>query len=223
MKLIKQLKLLTLVLVTFCAFSRLSWSAPTDVPQEINFDKENEKSENSPNAQNEAWQKQQSINISNPPAEKIKISAADSGDYYSPSRRGLSPNLGVAYDVKEYGESNLPIYLFGIQYQWITLDRRNFEVQVELQSNGEGVLAAYKKSYLSNGRSRSFYRYGIGCWLVGAEQMATVIKYQNYNLRGTYGYEFLVAPPLSARFDFELVVGIRTVQALILGGYSWAW
>lgn len=151
-----------------------------------------------------------------PPAPLIKIE--QSPEYFYQYRKALTGRLGLGYDTK----SSATFSDIGASFLF-SHKLKSYEAAADLMSDGAGLIHAYRRFIYGSGRFRPYSKVGIGVRIVPADQLATVLRYEHYQLRGGGGAEWLVMNAISARLDGELAVSARGLQALVTLGAVFAW
>ncbi len=145
------------------------------------------------------------------------------GDYYYPYHKAISPRLGTIYDTQKYAQDGSFLYLIGFELLLQDADLRSYEVGADVISNGTGQVHLSRRWILSRSRFRPFYKGGMGFSVDPGDGISAFLKYQNFQGRGSIGFEQLVAPPMSIRVELEAIASISTQEAILSLGYSWAW
>ena len=207
---------LTLVLVGI--LPRLSLASPTEAPVEIV-----PMTQPTEDGGEQHADRLQSVDVAAPPAESQEVIRNRKLEYYFPFRQAMSPRAGAIYDLKRYAEDGQLLYLLGIQYLWHTQELKAFEAGADLISDGTGVAHFSRVRIYSRGRFRPYSKWGGGVRIIPKDGLITFLKTENLQGRAAIGFEHLLAPPMSLRFDAEATISLQTVQALVVMGYSWAW
>lgn len=146
-----------------------------------------------------------------------------SNEYFFPYRRSISPRVGSVFNTDEYADERRLLFLAGFQYLYQSKRLKNYEAGLDLISNGTGRAHFGRRWIHARTRFRPYSKAGAGFKLVPEDGLATVLKLENWNVRGAVGFERLLLAPLSLRCDLELVVGPSDLEMIAALGYSWAW
>jgi hypothetical protein len=162
-----------------------------------------------------------SIDIAPPPPAPEKI---NSDDFFYSYRRALIIRAGALYDTEaaQNGTSN-PLVDLGLGYLFPDEKWKSLEAGADLLSDGTGVLHLEKRFEFSRTRFRPYLKAGAGLRVDPSDQLATFLKYQNYQLRGAAGFDQLIQLPASLRIEIESTISTKTVQIGLSIGAVWAY
>jgi hypothetical protein len=145
-------------------------------------------------------------------------------EFFYKYRNELSPMMGIAYDTKAIDdERSGTLTVLSMRYHFATDTLAPFEIGAELLSNGSGAFAAQKRYNFSRTSLRPYTAIGAGIRIVPNDEIATLLKYEHYQLRASAGLEYLVYDPASFRIDVTGAITIKSVQVQALLGGVWAW
>ena len=192
------------------AYAAKSTSAPNlDDTQEATAPPENEKEIRS------------SIDIAAPPPPRPV--SAEEKEYFYRYRSALTFQTGLVYDTRAVNDGTSFLTRLGTQYDFTTEDRRKYEGGADLLSDGSGSLEGFQRFVFGQGRFRPYVKGGLGLRVVPADQLATFLKYENYQLRGAAGLEQLVKDPIGLRVELEAMLSSRSLGLSLLFGGVFAW
>ncbi|MEK7355200.1 MAG: hypothetical protein AAB250_02035 [Bdellovibrionota bacterium] len=130
--------------------------------------------------------------------------------------------MGLVYDTKAESDGTGLLSRVGIQFMFMTESRFNFEGGADLLSDGSGSLQISQRRIWGQSRFRPYIKAGAGVRIVPADQLATFLKHENYQIRGAIGFERLVKDPYGARLELEVMVSTRSQAASLLLGGVWS-
>jgi hypothetical protein len=162
----------------------------------------------------------ETIDITQPSGPPPKIERTV--EYFYRYRKAFTARLGAGYDSKAAADGKGNLYDAGISVL-LPYQLQSYEAGADLFSDGSGLLHAYQRFIHGTGRIRPYSKIGAGVRIVPEDQLATVLRYQHYQLRGGGGIEFMTKEPISARMDFEAALSARGAQALLTVGCVVAW
>lgn len=143
--------------------------------------------------------------------------------YYHRFRKSLTARVGSMYDTKATDEGQHVPYLMGVQYQFPARDLGTYEAGFDLLSGGTGQVQASKVIVFSRTKFRPYAKAGVGLRIEPDDQMASFVKFENYQGRAAIGFERLTLDAMSLRVELELSISLRSVQGTSSLGYVWAW
>jgi hypothetical protein len=163
------------------------------------------------------------MSIAIPPARKSELKSGEASEIFYPYQTSISPRLGWGSDSKLLSSYTF-FYFFGFNYALPNQNGRHWEVGFDVNNDGTGVLALGKKMVANyNSAIRPYFKYGAAVKMMPSEQLNTLLKYENYQLRASAGFEYFLTHPMSARVDFEAFAALKFVGFQAVMGYSWAW
>ena len=153
-----------------------------------------------------------------PPSEARKLG------YFYKYRRALSVFYSAGADSKQMADGgDLLVQRFSLDALFPTENLRYLEAAADLQSDGSGALGLSYRWIFSRTSFRPYTKIGAALRIEPADQLAALLRFTNYQLRGSLGFEETLRDPLSIRFDAELVGSLRAVEAFAGLGLVWAW
>ena len=167
----------------------------------------------------ESESKIQSLDIAPPPPA---VEADREPEFFYRYRHAISFHAGFAYDTKSAAEGKPILSRFGAQYLF-PVDLKSYEAGADLLSDGAGVIHASRRWIYTRTKLRPYSKAGVGLRIVPADQLATFLKYDNYQIRGAIGFEEIVNVPTSFRMELEAMASTRSAQVSLLFGGVWAW
>ena len=160
------------------------------------------------------------INIADPPP--APYIHPDRAEYFYRYRHALTFDTGLTYDTVDSSNAG-PLARFGTQFLFSTAERRKYEVGADLLSDGSGSISGARRFIYGEGRFRPYTKAGFAVRIVPADQLTTVLKYENYQIRGAVGFEQLTNGSMSFRLEFELMASSRSQAASLTVGTDYAW
>ncbi|MES2962455.1 MAG: hypothetical protein V4760_01100 [Bdellovibrionota bacterium] len=157
-----------------------------------------------------------SIDIAPQPA--IPLGLERRQEYFHKYRQALTAELGFVYDTKAASSGTDLLSRLGAQYMFTTEKRENYEAGAHLLSDGSGAIHFAQRKVYGQSRFRPFIKAGAGVRIVPADQLATFLKHENYQIRVAGGMEQLVKVPYGVRIETELMVSSRSQAAAVLLG-----
>lgn len=146
-------------------------------------------------------------------------------EYFYRYRRAITLRGGSLYDTKATDGEKLHS-LLGIQYLFATRDLKSYEAGADLLSDGTGIAHLARRFIYTRTRFRPYTKVGFGVRIEPADQLATLIRYENYQIRGAGGFEYLFTlakREINLRFEAEAAASFRSVQGSATLGGVWAW
>lgn len=141
-------------------------------------------------------------------------------EYFYPYRRAFTLRLGQIVSTPEVQKLTT---ISGIQLFYTTEELVSYEAGADLLTDGRGNIHVSRRFMHAQGKFRPYTKAGAGILVDPADGLALFVNFDNYRLLGAAGFELLVDRTQSARLDFEIGIGSRSVQAIASVGYVWAW
>jgi hypothetical protein len=164
----------------------------------------------------------QTLDIGQPPPPGPRAAFQDREDFFYRYRKAITVRGGFLAATKEVDMKNT-FTLLGIQYRFPNRNLTSFELGADLLLDGPGVLHVARRWEFSRTANRPYFKGGLGVQVVSEEQLVTFLKLSNYQLRGAAGFEHSVNETQSARFELELMITTKVVQAIASFGYVFGW
>lgn len=206
---------LTLVVATLTTFSfHLSAAVPTPSPDFTDTET------TAPSQPPADLSKESLIDLATPPPlpqQRMKERA-----YYHPYRYGLSALLG-SHTESNTGSSQGVFYSGDVLFQFPLKSETFYEAGASLNSNQSGSLSFARKLIYSKSRLRPYLKLGFGVRIDPSDQLVTLLKYENYQLRLGAGLEASVYSQLSLRLNLEGVARTSSTQFGGSFGCTWSW
>lgn len=158
------------------------------------------------------------VNVTAPDPALLRPARAQ--DYFYHYRNSLSVRAGV--DVALNALDN-PGPILGLLYHFPQKDLRALEAGADLNRNGEGVLHLASRTTEGRETFRWFYKIGAGIRIVASEQLVTIARLKNWQVRLSGGFEWTLSGPASLRADLDLVGTSERVGLLSTLGIAFAW
>lgn len=158
-----------------------------------------------------------------PPAPPSGLRAPP--EYFYRYRRAITARVGLLYDTKASEDTNTHT-LLGVQYLFPGPELKSYEAGADILSDGTGVAHAARRFIYSRTKFRPYTKAGVGVRIVPSDQLATFIRYENYQLRAAAGFEYLFfvyGKEMNVRLETEVTASFRSVQADATIGHVWAW
>jgi hypothetical protein len=143
--------------------------------------------------------------------------------YFHKYRQGLSALIYGVYDTQVAANGNSPLTRASLLYLFNDESLRAYEGGADLLSDGTGALSIARRWIYSRTRFRPYTKAGVALRIVPSDQLTTVLKLENYQVRGAAGFEHVLRAPISLRFEIEATASIISVQGLVGLGLVWAW
>ena len=139
---------------------------------------------------------------------------------FYPYQGAISPRLGTVQKLTE--PLGNVFYLIGFNYTFNSPSARRWEAGIDVLSTSNGYIHLAHK-WISDPTSpfRPFLKAGVTLEAKSTEQIGTVLVYQNYQIRGGGGFEYLYQDPISWRADLEIAAGFQGLSVALALGYSW--
>lgn len=197
-----------------CVFTCPSWAAKEGPSPDFSEDVEA-----NPDAINaDSKSKMESVEIAKPPPFSPRETQAE---YFFPYTRSMSARFGGVFDSSQFSDKGL-IYLAGISLLYRYKQKYYFDFGFDVRSDALGTIYGERRWVYSRSSFRPYTKAGLGLNLVPADQLATFLRFKNYQARVGLGAEQIFITPMSFRYEIELLQS--DVTAIILSlGYSWAW
>ena len=142
-------------------------------------------------------------------------------EYFYAYRQSLSSRVGMMAGMSEGAATSLT---GGFQYWFTTSSFKTYEIGTDLVgADGTGRVHASQRWIFSKGRFRPHLKAGLGVQIVPRDGLTTALKPEHYQLRGAFGFERLLVPPLSLRMELDLAAGVSAVEGLFTVGCAWGW
>lgn len=142
-------------------------------------------------------------------------------EYFHKYRQAISAQIGLVYDTKAASDGTDTLSRASVQYMFTTEGRLNFEGGADLLSDGSGAIHVSQRKIYGQSRFRPFIKAGAGVRIVPADQLATFLRHENYQIRAGGGLEHLVRDPYSVRIELELMASSRSqAGTLLVGGVA---
>ncbi len=164
--------------------------------------------------------KRDAVVISPAPPERPD---ANRPSFFYRYRNGLSPMFGIAYDTRASNDEPGILTVMAIRYLFASESLSSFEAGAELLSNGSGAFQIQKRIDYSRTKFRPYTSLGGGIRIVPKDEVATLLRYEHLQLRGSAGLEYFTTDPISARIDVTGIVTTKSPQAQLTLGATWAW
>lgn len=158
------------------------------------------------------------VHVTEPPPVKRSNNGYD--DYFFRYRHSLVMRTGVDEPFNDLGN---PGAMFGLLYWFPTEDLHGVELGTELDRDGNGIVTLASRTIIGDDRLRWFYKFGGGIRIVASDQLVTVIRPRNWQLRAGGGFEWSFSDPLSTRCDLEIIAGTERVSLLTTLGIAVSW
>lgn len=143
--------------------------------------------------------------------------------YFHRYRSGVSLlGFGVA-DSRSLANRDGLLERASLYYLFADSNLNQWEIGADLQSDQSGALSFEARWILSRTRFRPFTKAGLGLRINPDDQFATILRLENYQLRGSAGFEANISAPLSLRTEVEATISGRSFQILAGAGLVWAW
>jgi hypothetical protein len=157
-----------------------------------------------------------SIDISPPPP--IPPGYQQKQEYFHKYRQALTAQIGFVYDTKAVSDGTEMLSRLGAQYLFTTESHLNFEGGADLLSDGSGAIHVSQRKIYGQSRFRPYIKAGAGVRIVPADQLATFLRHENYQIRAAAGFEQLFKDPYSYRLEIEAMVSSRSQAGSVLVG-----
>jgi hypothetical protein len=154
--------------------------------------------------------------VTNPEAVKKKV--------YFRYQKSMSPRLGLLFDPAIIRKDKKLLSVFGFHILFPRQKQPQWEAGVDLVTNSTGrIHLARKWTFDPNDALRPFLKAGAGCRLIGKEQLSSIARIDNYQVRFSLGMEDFISDPMSVRIELDTGLGIKYQEFVLALGYSWAW
>jgi hypothetical protein len=169
----------------------------------------------------EAQEKKQSVDIA--PAPPVPPSDEEPEIFYR-YRNAITFHVGLVYDRVPIKDPDKPGVLsrFGTQYLF-PVGLQDYEAGADLFSDGTGLIQLHRRWIFTKTRFRPYTKAGMGLRVQPSDQLATALKFENYQLRGAVGFEDLLNDPSSFRLELDGMLSTKTLQISVLLGGVWGW
>ncbi len=195
-------------------FVKRSWAAKEDPSPDFS---ESEDSKNKLDQQNNV-DRLDSVDIAKPPPLIVKLQEKE---YFYPYSRTLSARFGGVLDSQKFSDKGF-LLLAGVIYLYRHRPNEYYDFGFDVRNDNYGTIHAERRWISGRAASRPYAKAGLGLNLIPSDQLATFLKFQNYQIRGAVGIEKIFISPMSFRYEVELLQGEATILILSLG-YSWGW
>lgn len=160
----------------------------------------------------------ESVDIAKPPPLILRHQEKE---YFYPYSRTLSARLGGVFDSQNFSNNGI-LLLAGVSYLYRRLQNEYYDIGFDIRNDPFGTIHAERRWISGRAAARPYMKAGLGLNLVPSDQLATFLKIKNYQIRGAIGIEKIFIPPMSFRYEFEILQGESTT-IILSGGYSWGW
>ncbi len=133
----------------------------------------------------------------------------------------MSARFGGVFDSGQFSDKGV-IYLAGISMLYRHKQNQYYDFGFDLRSDAVGNIYGERRWIYTRSRIRPYTKAGLGLNLVPSDQLATFLRFKNYQVRGGIGAEQIFITPMSFRYELELLQGDVTTIIFCIG-YSWAW
>ncbi len=158
------------------------------------------------------------VNVAEPPP---LIPSQKDQEYFYPYSRALSARFGATVDTQKKSDSTV-LYLGGVIFLYRLRPNEFYDFGFDVRSDSNGTIHTERRWIFGRAKTRNYIKAGVGLNLVPDDQLATFLKFKNYQIRGAVGFERTFYNPMSLRYEFELLVG-QGIGAILSFGYSWGW
>ncbi len=142
-------------------------------------------------------------------------------DYFYPYSRALSARFGGVFDSQKISDNGI-LFLAGVIYLYRYKSNEYYDFGFDVRNDSYGTIHAERRWISGRARTRTYAKAGVGLNLVPNDQLATFLKFKNYQVRGAVGFEKTFINPMSMRYELELLAG-DGISAILSVGYSWGW
>lgn len=158
------------------------------------------------------------VDVANPPALPP---SRHSQEYFYPYSRALSARFGGVFDSQKISDNGI-LFLAGVLYLYRHQPNEFYDFGFDIRNDSFGTIHAERRWISGRSRARAYAKAGFGLNLVPEDQLATFLKFKNYQLRGALGIEESFINPMSLRYELEILAG-NGIGAILSVGYSWGW
>ncbi len=206
--------LLTISFLVSNLFVKQSWAAKQDPSPD--FTETSESKDNT--EQQNGNDRLEYVDVAKPPPLIVRHGEKE---YFYPYSRTLSARLGGVLDSEKLKDKGV-LLLGGVLYLYRYRPNEYYDFGFDIRNDSFGTIHAERRWISGRAAARPYYKAGAGINLVPNDQLATFLKLKNYQIRGAIGIEKIFIPPMSFRYELELLQGEATTLILSIG-YSWGW
>lgn len=159
------------------------------------------------------------LSVAQPP--KLKAPPPPSEPRYYRARQALTARLGIITDPDSH---ELKRQLWGFEYLFPGFLTPKVEGGGDIQEGGRGhVHAGYRWYWREKEYFRPSVKAAFDHLLVASEGMGTLVKWENFNLRGGATLEYVVWNPYSVRLEYDILLGPKEIGQIVTLGLSHGW
>jgi hypothetical protein len=162
----------------------------------------------------------ETVDIAQPPP--LKEPLVSEREFFYQYRQAITIHAGEALSSVTTNDTSMPL-VAGIQYEYMTQERKTYEVGADLLSDGTGTLDFAKRWIYTRTRLRPYTKAGGGLLVKPSDGLAALVNFVNFRVEGAAGAEYLLRKSQSIRADLKAALSTKAFVVIGTFGYVWAW